>query len=239
MIRTGLPYDFDLMETIEKEGAVVDVSQVSYPNSEDIERTTLIYLRNTNYDNIVLDFSKVDYKTKEKYLIEYLTGDIEHPVKQLTESWFSLFMHYKQIPLKIDSILDSVEEMAFFKENGDLIKELDIFAYSLLLYPISRLDTLDFEFDFSNIENSDFVFNLNVCELISHPCWNLVYEKEPFYGPKFYKKMFTEDNNYLFETVMKFTPFSVLLYGMNDREQWQEFVKLIKQYMEKEYARFE
>lgn len=51
--------------------------------------------------------------------------------------------------------------------------------------------------------------------------------------------MFTEDNNYLFETVMKFTPFSVLLYGMNDREQWQEFVKLIKQYMEKEYARFE
>lgn len=65
MIRTGLPYDFDLMETIEKEGAVVDVSQVSYPNSEDIERTTLIYLRNTNYDNIILDFSKVDYKTKE------------------------------------------------------------------------------------------------------------------------------------------------------------------------------
>lgn len=155
MIRTGLPYDFDLMETIEKEGAVVDVSQVSYPNSEDIERTTLIYLRNTNYDNIVLDFSKVDYKTKEKYLIEYLTGDIEHPIKQLTESWFSLFMHFKQIPLKIDSILDSVEEMAFFKENGELMKELDIFAYSLLLYPISRLDTLDFEFDFSNIENSD------------------------------------------------------------------------------------
>lgn len=237
MIKTGLPYDFDLMETIEKEGAVVDMTQISYPNCDDKVRTTLIYLRNTNYDNVTLDFSKVDYKEKEKYLIQYLTGDIDHPIKQLTESWFSLFMHYKEIPLQIPSILNKVEEMTFFKENPQLMKELDIFAFSLLLYPISRLDTKDFTFDFSDIENTDFVFNMNICDIIAHPCWNLIYEKDPFYAPKFYTKMFTEDNNYLFETIMKFTPFSVLLYGMNNREEWQEFAKLIKQYMEKNYAR--
>lgn len=232
MIRTGLPYDFDLMETIEKEGAVVDVSQVCYPNMDEIERTTLIYLRNTNYENIELDFSKVGFDSKKRFLIEYLTGDIEHPVKELTNTWFSLFFHYNGFPITLPSILSEEEEKQFYNECPSIINELTCFAYSLALYPISRLDTEGFTFDFSDIESTDFKFNLNICELISHPCWNLIYEKNPAYPPKFYKQLFTEDNNILFETIMKFTPFSVLLYGMNDREQWREFANIIKQYME-------
>ena len=34
---------------------------------------------------------------------------------------------------------------------------------------------------------------------------------------------------------MKYTPFSVLLYGMGNVEEWNEFTKLLKEYKEETY----
>ena len=61
MIKTGLPYDFETMQQIMQEGAIVDVTNISYPSipKEDNVKTSLIYLRNTNFDNVHLDFQKL------------------------------------------------------------------------------------------------------------------------------------------------------------------------------------
>lgn len=235
MIKTGLPYDFDIMEQIEQEGAIVDISNTSYPCVDDIERTTLIYLRNTDFKKIILDFSNLSYQQKEKYLQLYLIGDIEYNIKELTNTFINIFGKYKNIILNIESILTDEEENIFIKNNQELLLELDSFVYSLPLYSISRLETEDFTFSFDNIIKTDFVFNMNICDLIKHPSWNLFYEESPYNNIKFYTKMFSEDNNKLFETVMKFTPFSILLYGMNNPEEWKNFINLINQYKEYNY----
>lgn len=235
MIKTGLPYDFDIMDRIAEEGALVDVSQTNYPFSEDIERTTLIYLRNTGYKNITLDFNNVNYESKEKYLIYYLTGDIEFPINELINSLIKILARYKGISLDIFSILSDEEEEQFIINNKQFLIQLNSFIYSLPLYSISRLQTEDFIFTYDDIEKTDYKFSQNICSLIEHPCWNLFYELEPDTEPYFYTNMFTEDNNKLFETIMKYTPFSVLLYGMGNVEEWNEFTKLLKEYKEETY----
>ena len=235
MIKTGLPYDFDIMDKIAEEGAVVDVSQTNYPFNENIERTTLIYLRNTGYKNITLDFSNVSYESKEKYLIEYLTGDIDFSINELTDSLIKIFAQYKGILLDINSILNDEEEKQFINNNNQLLNELNSFTYSLPLFSISRLQTEDFTFVYDDIKKTDYKFCQNVCSLIEHPYWNLFYELEPQTEPVFYTNMFTENNNKLFEVIMKHTPFSVLLYGMGNPEQWKEFSNLLKEYEEKTY----
>ena len=103
------------------------------------------------------------------------------------------------------------------------------------MYSISRIQTEDFTFDYDDIVKNDYKFNSNICSLIEHQCWNLFYELEPDVEPQFYTNLFTEDNNKLFETIMKHTPFSVLLYGMANPEEWSEFSKLIKEYKEETY----
>jgi hypothetical protein len=52
MIITKLPYEEDMFEDISNNGAIIDMSK----NELDI-RTTFIYLRNTNFNNIKFDFS--------------------------------------------------------------------------------------------------------------------------------------------------------------------------------------
>lgn len=237
MIETGLPFDFEDMDKIANEGAVIDMSQTNYPifNDEDVTRITFIYLRNTNFSNVILDFSKVDYLIKEKYLINYLYGDIEYSIRELSESLVKLLAKYKGMNLNINSILTNEEENKFILNNEKLLNELDIFTYSLPLYSIYRLKTEDFKFDFSDIEKSSIKFNSNICSLIEHPCWNLFYELQPTFMPKFYENMFTDNNNKLFETIMKYTPFSILLYGMSNEKEWKEFATMIKEYKEETY----
>lgn len=233
MLETGLPYDFDIMEQIEQEGAIVDLSQTSYPNITDVEKTTLIYLRNTDLKNIDLDFSKLPYESKEKFLLIYLNGNIEYSIDKLNETYIKLLAKYKNIDIEnTETILTEDEENTFIEKNKDFMEELNCFVYSLPLFSISRLNTDDFTFNYDDIEKSDYEFNSNICFLISNPRWNIFYEEYPNCSPKFYNKMFTENNNKLFETVMRFTPFSVLLYGMNNPEEWEEFTTMLKSFKE-------
>ena len=233
MIKTGLPYDFDIMNQIDEEGALVDMSNIDYPgiDAKDIVRTTFIYLRNTGYSNVKLDFSSVDYKLKEEFICFYLLGDIEYNINDISSTIMKLLAKYKNINLEMDTILTSEEEDMFIENNKNILEELNTFAYSLPLYSISRLDVEDFEFTYDDITHTDFVFNSNVCSVIENPAWNILYELEPTQEPKFYTKMFNMDNNKLFETIMKCTPFSVLLYGMANPEEWKLFSNLIKEYM--------
>lgn len=231
MINTGLPFDFDDMSSIAEEGAIVDMSNLNYPLIDESEnvKTSFIYLRNTDYQNIDLDFSKVSYDIKEQFLIFYLEGDIEYSIKELSNTWIKILLKYKNIDEDVCSILTDDEIKMFISNNESLVSNLEIFAYSLPLFSISRLDTEDFEFDFDTIKKTDYKFNANVCSIIQNNLWNLIYIETPNTEPMFYTNMFVDDNNLLFETIMKYTPFSVLLYGMNNQEEWKEFASMIQQ----------
>jgi hypothetical protein len=78
MINTGLPYKLEEITEISETGAAVDMSDVNFPGIDDDKQiaTALIFLRNTGFKNVSLDFSKCDYETKCKYLTEYLTSEI-------------------------------------------------------------------------------------------------------------------------------------------------------------------
>lgn len=226
-IKTGLPYDINQMTDISEHGAIIDMSNLNYPNinKEDNIRVTYIYLRNTGYSNIDLDFSNTEYSFKEQFLLYYLKGDIEYIFEECTNTWIKIIGFYNQQDFPIESILTNEEIENFIKNNKDYLEEINRFIISLPLYPISRLDfNKDEKLDFNEIETvEDKLFNNSICDIIRNQYFMFIYDTLENDTPVFYKSIFTEDNNELFDTILKFTPFSVLLYGMG-QENWSEFV---------------
>ena len=225
-INTGLPYDVSKMNDIEKNGATVDMSDIKYPtiSEKDFIRVSYIYLRNTAYNDIDLDFSKTTYEFKKDFLLFYLFGDIEYVLKEITSTWIKILGKYIGQEFQIDSILSDDEIKQFIDEECDKLQNVMTFIMSLPLYPIIRMNTDD-EVDYSDIEETDEKpINDDVIDLIKHPYFNDLYLNELDIKPKIYKKIFTENNNKLFETLMIYTSFSTILVGMNDREKWSEFV---------------
>ena len=73
-----------LMDDIEKNGAVVDLSKIDFPSieKEKQSKTALIFLRNTGFDNIRLDMSKCTEVQKFDILDEYMTSGIKVKLKE-------------------------------------------------------------------------------------------------------------------------------------------------------------
>lgn len=65
MIHTHLPYNIEDFDNIEKNGAIVDVSNPQFDGISENEKnkTVLIYLRNTGFD-VTLDFSNTSMNDK-------------------------------------------------------------------------------------------------------------------------------------------------------------------------------
>ena len=114
-IKTGLPYDLDQMENIAQNGAIVDISNINFPGIPDSKkvRTAYIFLRNTGFENIVLDFQKADYKTKSDFLITYLQDTIENNNQEIHNSWITILFDYNNIENYGYSILTKEEENKF------------------------------------------------------------------------------------------------------------------------------
>lgn len=233
-INTGLPYDVSKMNDIEKNGATVDMSDIKYPtiSEKDFIRVSYIYLRNTSYNDIDLDFSKTTYEFKKDFLLFYLFGDIECVIKEMTSTWIKILGKYIGQEFQIGSILSDDEIQKFINDEQDKLQIIITFIMSLPLYPIIRMNTDD-EVDYSDIEETDEKpINDDIIDLIKHPHFNDLYLNDLDVKPKNYKKIFTEDNNKLFETLMLYTPFSTILVGMNDGEKWVEFVDSISKCFE-------
>ena len=73
MINTTLPYDFNAIDNIAKNGAIVDMSLCKF--NEDIEKnakTSLVYLKNTGFKNVQLDFSNANTQFKVCMIKQYV-----------------------------------------------------------------------------------------------------------------------------------------------------------------------
>jgi hypothetical protein len=227
MIHTGLPYDMDILGNIDNEGAIVDMSNLNYPGiqKEDNVRVSYIYLRNTAFNNVTLDFSQTSYEFKRDFLLFYINGDIFYEIESCTNTWIKILGLYNQQDFPIDTILTQDELYQFIKENITEIAKLNNIIASLPIYLFLRLNIEDPEnFNFNDIETDDTTTcNDNITFIIKNQFFNFLYESLNADTPKIYSNLFTETNNLLFETIMQYTPFGILLYGMNQPD-WSKFV---------------
>ena len=227
MIHTGLPYDMDILGNIDNEGAIVNMSNLNYPGiqKEDNVRVSYIYLRNTAFNNVTLDFSQTSYEFKRDFLLFYINGDIFYEIESCTNTWIKILGLYNQQDFPIDTIFTQDELYQFIKENITEITKLNNIIASLPVYLFLRLNIEDPEnFNFNDIETDDTTTcNDNITFIIKNQFFNFLYESLNTDTPKIYSNLFTETNNLLFETIMQYTPFGILLYGMNQPD-WSKFV---------------
>ena len=233
MIKTGLPYDFETMQQIMQEGAIVDVTNISYPSipKEDNVKTSLIYLRNTNFDNVHLDFQKADYNLKSEFLDCYFSGgSFPCKLKELSDTILHAIFKILNIDNKLETILTEQEETLYINSHKEQLNELIQLSISLPLFLINRLDNIDFEISFDDLEKSNDETCKDIINLIiDSPEFCLLYSKDLGMQPKFYEKLFTLDNNILFENICNHTPFQTLMFGIADEQNWNAFVNSIKE----------
>lgn len=202
MIETGLPYNMDLMDQISQEGALVDMSSVSFPGitEENKIRTCFIYLRNTGFKGIKLDFSKCSYEEKAKFLKEYLTTDIIYSIPELNTSWLKICTNAIE-QIEYPCILDAKERIKFFKENEEFLQNLMLFFFSLPVYLFSRFKIEGNRiFNLNKVQHSEIIpCNANGYNLIDAEFIDLINYFSPEVTPIFFDKIFTEENNDLFE----------------------------------------
>lgn len=221
MIKTGLPYSTENMSEIYSNGAEVDMSNIDFPTNQDKYRTTFIYLRNTNFNNINLDFSKCSYEEKERFLLEYIKSDITVELFPLIYTWQCLLTYKSCKPYFSDD-----EAKKFLKNNSFFIEEMKSFYLSLPIYLFSRLKLVDL--DFKDIEKIELFEGGRNCyfliqnEFISY--LNAI--NSDFDKPKFYTKHFTEDNNVLFEFIQGLDIYS-LIQTMTESSE-EDFKKILK-----------
>ena len=227
MIKTGLPYSTENMSEIYSNGAEVDMSNIDFPTNQDKYRTTFIYLRNTNFNNILLDFSKCSYEEKAKFLLEYIKSDITVELLPLIYTWQCLLTYKSCNPYFSDE-----EAERFIKENQNTLQELKEFYLSLPLYLFTRLKLVDMNMD--NLTKKDFNYGRNSYFLIRNEFIDYLSAQNPdFNSPILYPQHFTPDNEVLFDYMKELDIYN-LIQTMTETDT-KEFKKLLTEINNFEY----
>lgn len=227
-VLTGLPYDINMMiDHIQQEGAIVDMSNISFPNVSDIKqqiRTTLVYLRNTNFDNVSLDFSKVSQQDICTWLVDYITSDIHYNIVELNEMWMCVIV-YRLINNNLSDFITNETMDSFIADNETLIDQLIDFYNSLSLFVIKRVSWAD-QVDFSETKvNECPTFGKNAYNIIKMPNFPDVISIIDRPEPVLFTTLFVENNNELFDIIINHTPFAALMYGMiEDQDRFKSMV---------------
>lgn len=185
MIKTSLPYDIAKMSMIAQEGAIVDMSQINFPNIEQNEqiRTAFIFMRNTNF-NVILDFSNCTKEQKDAILKEYITTDIEWYSKDMCNLWLDMLDKY--IQTKNDT-------------NDNLAKESLSLLASLPIYIFYRHELNNVVFNINDIKRkTNSLLGANYLSLLkTDGISKFILYSCNFFEPYFWEDFFKEDNNKL------------------------------------------
>ena len=212
MLRTKIPYQIEKIEEIRERGAIVDVSNPMFPGIEKDRqlRTTLVFLRNTGFE-VELDFTLCTYEEKRDYLLLYLKEKIDVKYKEFSGTWVKIIMGAIGIENDRPSILTEDEVARFLEENKEYISKVINFIYSLTLYAMDRYSLSNHAYDMKSFNTTDADdIGSNICYILEAPEIIMVYSIED--EPIFYTKLFTIENNKLFDVVQRL-PFMSLLYG--------------------------
>lgn len=230
MITTGLPYDFNMMEDIATNGAIVDMSLINFPTvlAEDQKRTAFIFLRNTGFD-VKLDFSKCSYEDKEEFLKLYVLEDIECNNKEFSNTWIKILLSniIEEYELENKSFLNKEELSNFIKRNIVLVDLLTTIIYSTPVFLLKKLASKD-DIIFDIEEDSNETIKNNLMFILQNKECNDIFiniDKQK-YQQKDFINIFTENNYKLFESINTLD-IAILLFGAvtTDLEEWHLFVK--------------
>ena len=226
-IRTGVPYNPDMMAEIYENGAIVDLSKINFPTCGTLKENMhalFVYLRNTGY-KVTFDYTEMTYEQKVALLKEYLDTKIDYEIPELNTTWLSVLYACLGERIKgMESILNDLELVTMQAAEFKYVENIWKFIVSLPLYLIKRLDV---EFD-SKAEKTDEDFNLvNFYHVLEQPeIDDLINKGAGGIPPRDYEKIFTVDNTRLFESLngCSFTTFIQGLVNSEDAE-FQDFVK--------------
>lgn len=204
MIHTGLPYELKDITEISTEGAVVDMSQLAFPATPEEQqiRTAMIFLRNTGFDSVQLDFSKCSMEMKLAYILEYVTTGIFVKNEELSDAVMSVldecFFGY---PGVIESFADKSVCDAFIEWHGDVVKKLLQLLVSVPVYYLFRSKHNGEIFTMDGFEKTDDAeIGPNYMNLLNYEEMQYIMFNTNL-RPLFYTKYFTDDNNELFDRI--------------------------------------
>lgn len=235
-LRTGLPYDFTLMDLIRNEGAVVDMNNVNFPNvPEDNQiNVSFIFLRNTDYP-VEYDFSECSYEKKTIYLLNYITSAVEYKIDVLIQTWLAACCYSLGIILEDKGIFDESELKHFVEDNISFIGEIIQFLISLPLYAITRYeyDNKKIIIDDDLVVSDTTIFNENINYFLYNNAINIIMSIETIFKPIFYTNYFTDTNNKLF-TALQELPYTAMLVAMTEKSpvEWKGFMDAYNEFIE-------
>lgn len=233
-LMTTLPYEEDMEPEIAEKGAIIDMSRFYFPSylMEDPIKTAFIYLRNTNYDNLIFDFSNCSYELRKEFLIKYLQTNMHFPCHELISTWLFILNYYqgfifnradgvrKEESNSLYSILSNEEIDAFISEYKEILDSSLQFIQSLPIYLIIRLKTdIKVENDIPKFEGEK-KFGKNIYFFAKNPACNLLMVGNHIFEPLDFTDEFTEENNELFESLTGLDFYQYIRTLATEPETW-------------------
>lgn len=196
----SLPIDLNVIDSINKEEAVIDMSDLKFPCDESKQvRSSFIFIRNTDLD-MNFDFEKCSYEMKEEYLLFYFKGNINVNIPVLSTTWLEILFHEYTGGITLQSILNNEEIEKFINRNGNYVNEIHRFIVSI---PISAINfylgynMVESDISMDEFPQSDFdELNLdNFIHLVDYSDFMLLITPRPGIEPTFYTKYFNRGEN--------------------------------------------
>lgn len=219
MIHTGLPYDFEQMEEIRENGAIVDMSDIDFPGikQEEQSKTVFIFLRNTGFSNIKLDFSKCSYEERADILDEYLTTGFDVYIEELVEATREVILSVLK-ESKEEKFFTKEEAYRFYESHQDVCNEVLDILNSSFLFVIKTTEA----FKDASVEEevTTKYVGANIANLFKMKDIEAILLKlfDQHHQPKYYTDIFTLDNHPLYEAVHESTVFPAILFGLGTEE---------------------
>jgi hypothetical protein len=235
MIKTALPYNIEEMEQIQKDGALVNMSDLNFINipREQQKKTSLVFLKNTGF-NVTLDFSSCSFEEKEEFLKLYLTEDISVSNHEFPSTWVKILNYAIGNRVDMPSIMDDDEIDKFMEINKDFLTDVFQLIISLPVYAMFRFILNDAAYDLSEFKKTDKnMVKCNLYHLLDYDEFLYLYSFNSDIEPLFYTEIFTLKNNELFDAIQKL-PFMDVLYGLSTSPQneWKGMVQEVERFDE-------
>ena len=221
-IVTGLPYDVDQMiDHIQNEGAIIDPTNIHFDQVEDQISTAFLYLRNTNFDNVTIDWSRVDQQTKVQWAIKYITTPYSYNDPVLNDVIATIVI-YNACGKVVGDIVSEQTIIDALKSNQQLFDQLVDFYNSLLLFVIMRTNAFEQSVDWSDVDKIDKpLFGINSYNIIGTRLFDVAVDafaiSDKCAAPKMFSTLFVETNNDLFEKIIRDTVYGATIYAIVEK----------------------
>lgn len=222
MIECGIPYNPQDMVEIKEKGCIIDMNNINFPGitEENKVKTAFIYLRNTGFDKVMLDFSKTSKDFKFNFIDMYIQGNIESKDMLLASSVIKIINYMVGINTTASCILSEEEIQEYIESRLEMLGKVLRMIISLPVYLIKRFKINDKgdTFDMSGFESIDEVpIGVNLKHIIQHDGIRFIFQNEYVFGPANYTKVFTLENNELFELLQR-TPFGLAMMIVTEED---------------------